>query len=568
MALTYLSGNRIQGSTGASGSDGWSINTAQQTIGSGVLDWKADSDSSSSIDGRAVYDLGVGNEIDGDFVIRFKGTFDAKSSPTPGRFFFWVSNADNAKAINGEDALVMDFHDDLKIRALATNSAQGFTGTSGSKVGSFSTGNTYYFEFKRDGTALTGQVFTASDFSTGASSVTTTTLASAFQSEDYRYIGFKSTGGGWDWTPEDAYQDWTFDDIVIYDNQTSATTATTTLNFNDISDDKDTCTNVVAGTLFEETDTQELYRMYDGSGSTMPSAATGGTVTTDGDYKVHTFTDTGTFTVTARASQAPIKVLVVAGGGGGGKAYGGGSNHWDSGCGGGAGGFRLIDKTTLATGTNTFAVVVGAKGNGHHYHGGVNASNGGASTFATGTADAIDTSGGGHGGRGACDAATGGSGGGRNNMAGNIGGYDPVEGYRGGNSTGGCTHPNTNTSHGGGGGGGGASEVGNNSSGNDGGAGGDGRGTDIVTSGTTLYYAGGGSGSNGEHGGSNAAATLGGGGAGGGSNASASGSNAGYGSGGGGGSGEYGQAGRGFDGVVIIRYKFQNFKEWKGKGVA
>jgi hypothetical protein len=240
MAIKYLDAKRIRGNTGASGSDGWSINTAQQTIGSGVLDWKADSDSSSSIDGRAVYDLGVGNEIDGDFVIRFKGTFDAKSSPTPGRFFFWVSNADNAKAINGEDALVMDFHDDLQIRALATNSAQGFTGASGSKVGSFSTGNTYYFEFKRNGTALTGQVFTASDFSTGASSVTTTTLASAFQSEDYRYVGFKSTGGGWDWTPEDAYQDWTFDDIVIYDNQTSATTATTTLNFNDVPDDKAT----------------------------------------------------------------------------------------------------------------------------------------------------------------------------------------------------------------------------------------------------------------------------------------------------------------------------------------
>ena len=261
MALTYLSGNRIQGSTGASGSDGWSINTAQQTIGSGVLDWKADSDSSSSIDGRAVYDLGVGNEIDGDFVIRFKGTFDAKSSPTPGRFFFWVSNADNAKAINGEDALVMDFHDDLKIRALATNSAQGFTGTSGSKVGSFSTGNTYYFEFKRNGTALTVQTFTASDFSTGATTISTQTLASAFQSIDYRYLGFKSTGGGWNWTAEGSYQAWDFDDIVIYDNQTSATTATNTFNFSDV---PAVYPNLTNGTIFEESDTGKHY-MFDGT---------------------------------------------------------------------------------------------------------------------------------------------------------------------------------------------------------------------------------------------------------------------------------------------------------------
>ena len=59
-------------------------------------------------------------------------------------------------------------------------------------------------------------------------------------------------------------------------------------------------------------------------------AATGGTITTDGDYKVHTFTSSGTFTV----SSAPdyVHYLVVAGGGGG-----GGHTH---GGGGGAGGYR------------------------------------------------------------------------------------------------------------------------------------------------------------------------------------------------------------------------------------
>ena len=102
MAIKYLDSKRIRGSTGAAGSDGWDIN-AQQTIGSGVLDWKASSDEPNT-DGRAVYDLGASSVIDGNFVIRFKGTFDAKSS-TVGRFFFWLSDADNAKAINGEDAL-------------------------------------------------------------------------------------------------------------------------------------------------------------------------------------------------------------------------------------------------------------------------------------------------------------------------------------------------------------------------------------------------------------------------------------------------------------------------------
>ena len=68
------------------------------------------------------------------------------------------------------------------------------------------------------------------------------------------------------------------------------------------------------------------------------TSATGGTITTVGDYKIHTFTSPGTFTVT-QAGNAPtnpvggpatVDYLVVAGGGGG--AFGGG--------GGGAGGFR------------------------------------------------------------------------------------------------------------------------------------------------------------------------------------------------------------------------------------
>jgi len=406
---------------------------------------------------------------------------------------------------------------------------------------------TYYITFtKTGGNVHAIRITTSSDYTGGEQLSITRTGC-----DDLRYFGVKGRGDT---------QGATGGDTTGYIDNLYIKSGT----YND----KDNLTDVVAGTRFDELTTKKSYRLDDSDvGTSMPSAATGGTITTDGNYKVHTFEDSGTFTVTARASAAPMKILVVAGGGGGGKANGGSNNHWQAGSGGGAGGFRLIDKTTLATGTDTFAVVVGAFGRGHHHHGNPqSATAGGASTFATGTADAIDATGGGHGGTGGCNGTTGGSGGGRGSMAGNIGGYSPVEGYAGGTNTGGCW--GGSGTHGGGGGGGGAAATGSNGSGDDGGIGGAGRGTDIVTSGTTLYYAGGGSGSNGEHGGSNAAATLGGGGAGGGSNASASGSNAGYGSGGGGGSGEYGQAGRGFDGVVIIRYKFQNFKEWKGKGVA
>jgi len=64
--------------------------------------------------------------------------------------------------------------------------------------------------------------------------------------------------------------------------------------------------------------------------------ATGGTITTSGNCKIHTFTGPGTFTVSATALCAPNNVvshLVVAGGGGGGYCAGGG---------GAAGGVREV----------------------------------------------------------------------------------------------------------------------------------------------------------------------------------------------------------------------------------
>ena len=65
--------------------------------------------------------------------------------------------------------------------------------------------------------------------------------------------------------------------------------------------------------------------------------ATGGTITTCGNDKIHTFTGPGTFTVAAASSTAPeniVSYMIVAGGGGGGSLCGGG--------GGGAGGFREV----------------------------------------------------------------------------------------------------------------------------------------------------------------------------------------------------------------------------------
>ena len=92
---------------------------------------------------------------------------------------------------------------------------------------------------------------------------------------------------------------------------------------------------------------------YSGTGtqSTTPTV-TGGTITTDGDYKVHTFTSDGNYVTDTTQN---IDVLVVAGGGTGGRHGGGG---------GGAGGLIYATNWQLASGTH--AVTVGDGGTAEH----------------------------------------------------------------------------------------------------------------------------------------------------------------------------------------------------------
>ena len=53
--------------------------------------------------------------------------------------------------------------------------------------------------------------------------------------------------------------------------------------------------------------------------------ATGGTITTDGDFKVHTFTSSGNFVVSSVQGLGEVKILLVGGGvrGGSGHVAGG-----------------------------------------------------------------------------------------------------------------------------------------------------------------------------------------------------------------------------------------------------
>ena len=284
--------------------------------------------------------------------------------------------------------------------------------------------------------------------------------------------------------------------------------------------------------------------------------ATGGTITCCGDYKIHTFTSPGTFTVTCAGNAVgsnSVDYLVVAGGGGGGT----GSSH---GAGGGAGGFRESSGaasgcyTTSPLGTcvsslpvtaQGYPITVGGGGAGATSTSPKFGADGNNSIFST-----ITSTGGGAGG-GWTDSAgrPGGSGSGAacspTPTAVGAGNTPPVSPPQG--NPGGPVNPNGSRM----GGGGGAGEAGNT----DGdGFGGDGVQTAISASAT--FYAGGGGAGGSSCGNANKPGGDGGGGTGSGTGNGGSGTvNT-----GGGGGGSYQAphtAGSGGSGIVIIRYKYQ-----------
>ena len=326
--------------------------------------------------------------------------------------------------------------------------------------------------------------------------------------------------------------------------------------------------------------TQGWINVQDSTSNERASAfisATGGTETTCGNCKIHTFTGPGTFAVssisTACAANNLVSYLVVAGGGGAGSGSGGGG-------GGGGGGYREVvspsapdtgsplqgypnsPNRVTVTATN-FPITVGGGGTGSPATSpdtSGNNTSGGVSTFST-----ITSAGGGFGGSGpACSGAgaAGGSGGGGrfagNGGAGNTPSTSPAQGQNGGNSV--------NSGRRGGGGGGGASEAGVAGTTSCQGRGGAGTPTQI--SGSAVAFSGGG-GAAGWPGGSPAMPSgpqsngspcgTGGFGAG---HPTAGGNGTTNRGGGGGANGNPGSvptavAGNGGSGLVVIRYKFQ-----------
>lgn len=286
--------------------------------------------------------------------------------------------------------------------------------------------------------------------------------------------------------------------------------------------------------------------------------ATGGAITTSGDYKIHTFNSDATFAVSCAGNlkgSDTVSYVVVAGGGGGGQ------NDYPDGRGtggGGAGGFRegytLCSYTASPLATTALPISVGCYpitvGGGGAVGAGpspaISATAGSNSVFST-----ITSTGGGIGGSHSQAGGTGGSGGGgSNDLAGGAGNTPPTSPAQG--TAGGAGAPNPSSPPWSGGGGGGATAVGANGTAPTGGNGGAGATSSI--NGTPTARAGGGGGGSGGTAGSGG---TGGGGAGS-SNPSAATAGTANTGGGGGGSGIISvAAGAGGSGVVVIRYKFQ-----------
>ena len=287
-------------------------------------------------------------------------------------------------------------------------------------------------------------------------------------------------------------------------------------------------------------------------------AATGGTITCSGNFRIHTFTSPGTFTVTNAGSPSgstTVDYLVIAGGGGGSNGGGGAGGYRES-SGAASGCYSRSPLgacvSALPVSAQGYPITVGAGGAGS----GCTSNPGSNSIFSTITS----TGGGGQDDttpdREGDDGGSGGGGGGNRNNSGGSGNTPPVSPPQGNN---GGAGQSPGPSFVGGGGGGGATAAG--TPGMPGNTGNGGAGATSSINGTPTARAGGGGGTGDNR---SPAAPGGTGGAGGGGNGgtppsggNTSGAAGTANTGGGGGGKGVGSITSGGSGIVIIRYKFQ-----------
>lgn len=359
----------------------------------------------------------------------------------------FTANWAAATDANHLSADITKYYLDVAIDAGFTSMVPGYTNLDVGNVTTFSvtglsTGTNYYYRVRAMnvcGTSVSSnvigpvQTITASVAPTALSAAASSPMCPGYNATLTQSGGSLGTGTSWKW-----YSNNTYTTLVGTGSGTNAslvvTPLVTTTYYLRIEGGTFPCTANLTGPGAGVTVTVQVIptlaplignqSIICGGTTVFSNTPTGGTITTSGGYRIHSFTSNGTFSVPS-SFLGTIDVLVVGGGGGGGSDMGGG----------GGGGGVIYNTGFSVTPGSSIAVTVGAGG-----AGGLNGTNqirggnGGNSIFSSLTAIG--------GGGGASDhdfgdaASVGGSGGGASGRNNNAAAGTPGQGFNGSASAG------------------------------------------------------------------------------------------------------------------------------------
>jgi hypothetical protein len=278
MAITYLSGQRVQGSsTGAVTSDYTSDFTSCSTDGN-CVGWDSSDTTKFYVDvsddkyffnvnasykssefdfDDATYAPNVGT-LTTKYVVRWKMKFTALS----GSAVYWELGMSNSTGERNATQYFEGLHmreNSYRISVTPNATPEGTTATymSGTESVTWNTTDTYYFELIRDDASFTLNRYTADDYTTGKTTLTLTITSGTWGATTLtavmRYFRIITNNSATD-------TGHVFD--VKFWNNVSSTT----------SDDKATVTDVPVGSEFEQTDDYKSYQFGVATGTTNQSA--------------------------------------------------------------------------------------------------------------------------------------------------------------------------------------------------------------------------------------------------------------------------------------------------------
>ena len=286
MAITYLSGERIQGSSTAGAearkytiATDYSTTVSATNLASDNSDWVTNDSTNSEVSSDRLnfqmdssedvvyYDLQNANALNGsnasDTAWTLRWTYNGTSKGTDCFGYIGLSST-TTNAGENQDQIA------LYIKHVSSSSEKkyGCHDVEGSDPDSTSMGNangwdpssgyTYYFELTRtSATAYAIRKYTDSDYDTLDQGEITGSCAATLN--NLRYIKLSVDAS------TDSTMEYKFDDVKFWNGITSATTTEPADANIAGTDEKTSITNVPAGTRYEETDTRKIFHRTGGS---------------------------------------------------------------------------------------------------------------------------------------------------------------------------------------------------------------------------------------------------------------------------------------------------------------